>query len=105
MNYRVVLVEEARKTLLRIPSNYRKTVFNRIVRLGRDPEKQGKPLLGDLAGCRSVYAAGRYRVIFSIDKRTVIVVVVAVGMRKEGDKKDVYKLARKIYKYFLEGGK
>lgn len=72
-------------------------IVQRIDRLGDDPEKQGKPLLGELSGYRSVRAAGqRYRVIYRIQDTSVIVVIVAVGIRKEGDKKDIYKLVQKM---------
>jgi len=77
-------------------------IVERIDRLRDDPEDQGKPLLGELKGYRSVRAAGqRYRVIFEVRDKTVIVVVVAVGIRKEGDKKDIYELARKMIRLNL----
>ncbi len=72
-------------------------IVQRIGRLGDDPEKQGKPLLGELGGYRSVRAAGqRYRVIYKIQDTSVIVLIIAIGIRKEGDKKDIYKLVRKM---------
>lgn len=40
--------------------------------------------------------AGKYRIIYKIDKKTVIVYVLAAGIRKEGDKKDIYKIAKKL---------
>jgi mRNA interferase RelE/StbE len=77
-------------------------VFKRILQLGKDPEKQGKALLGDLAGCRSIRAGGRYRVVFTVNRGRVLVVVIAVGMRKEGDQRDIYRLAKKLFRNFLE---
>ena len=77
-------------------------VVERIDRLQDDPEKQGKPLLGALSGYRSVRAAGqRFRVIFKIEDKTVVIVVIAIGLRKEGDKKDIYALARKMIRLNL----
>ncbi|MCP4622709.1 MAG: type II toxin-antitoxin system YhaV family toxin [bacterium] len=73
-----------------------RTIFDRIEQLSKEPEKQGKNLVQDLAGFRSVHAAGRYRIIFKIDKKTVIVYVLAAGIRKEGDKKDIYKITKKL---------
>ena len=61
-----------------------------------EPEKQGEKLVKDLSGFRSVHAAGRYGVLYKIDKRTVIVYVLAAGIRKEGDKKDIYEIAKKL---------
>lgn len=77
-------------------------VVERIDRLQDDPEKQGKPLLGALSGYRSVRAAGqRFRVIFKIEDKTIVIVVIAIGLRKEGDKKDIYALARKMIRLNL----
>ena len=61
-----------------------------------EPKKQGKKLVKDLSGFLSVHAAGRYRIIYKIDKPTVIVYVLAAGIRKEGDRKDIYKIAKKL---------
>ena len=71
--------------------------MERIERLQGDPEEQGKPLLGELNGYLSIRAAGRrFRVIFKVEDKTVIVVVIVVGLRKEEDKKDIHRLARKM---------
>ncbi len=72
-------------------------IVERIDRLQDDPEKQGKPLIGELSGYSSVRAAGqRFRIIFKGQDKTVIVIIVAVGLRKEGDKNNIYRLARKM---------
>jgi mRNA interferase RelE/StbE len=73
-----------------------RSILDRIQKLSDEPEKQGKKLVKDLSGFRSVHAAGRYRIIYKIDKRTVIIYVLAAGIRKEGDKKDIYKIAKKL---------
>lgn len=65
------------------------------------PEAQGKPLVGSLAGYRSIRAAGqRYRIIFKAEREKVIVYVVATGIRKEGESADIYELARKLVTVF-----
>ncbi len=62
-----------------------------------EPEKQGKPLSDELAGYRSIRAVGqRYRILYKLEEEQVIVAVVALGIRKAGDKKDVYELAKKL---------
>ena len=76
--------------------NIQHAILNRIDKLSEDPEKQGKALLRDLSGFRSIHTAGKYRVIYKIDKQTVIVYVLATGIRREGDKKDIYEIARKL---------
>jgi len=77
------------------------TILNKIEGLAIDPEKQGKGLVKELAGFSSMHASGRYRVIFKIEKDPDVVWIVAAGMRKEGDQKDIYKLAKKLLKLGL----
>ena len=74
------------------------TILRKVEGLSVDPEKQGKQLVRNLSGFRSIRAAGRYRIIFKVDKQTVIVYILAAGIRKEGEKKDIYKIARKLLK-------
>jgi len=70
---------------------------NRINKLKSEPEKQGKALVDDLAGYRSVRAVGqRYRIVYQIQEATIVVLVVGVGKRKEGDKKDIYILLKRL---------
>jgi mRNA interferase RelE/StbE len=79
-----------------------KTVAARINRLAKEPEKQGKPLLGELAGYRSLRTVGqRYRIIYRVDRGQILVLVVAVGIRKEGDKRDIYALAKRLIRLGL----
>lgn len=69
----------------------------RIRRLELDPDKQGKPLSEELAGCRSIRAVGqRYRIIYRLEEEQVSVLVVTVGRRKDGDKNDVYSIAKRL---------
>ena len=80
----------------------REKIHERIERLRVDPEKQGKPLGGELEGLRAVRAVGqRYRILYQIRRELVIVVIVAVGIRQEGGKHDVYALARKLVRLGL----
>ena len=80
----------------------RRQIVQTVSGLNENPENKGKLLMGELAGYRSLRAAGqRYRVIYKIEKEQVIVVVVAVGRRKEGDPRDIYSLARKLFEQKL----
>ena len=80
-------------------------ILDRPAELSQDPEKQGKPLLEDLKGCRSVRAVGqRYRMIYRLNPTGFRVIVVAVGLRKEGDQRDIYSLARRLVRQGLLGG-
>ncbi|HEY9595109.1 MAG TPA: type II toxin-antitoxin system RelE/ParE family toxin [Spirochaetia bacterium] len=74
---------------------YRKIV-DKIRNLKDSPEKQGRALLGPLKGLRRVVAAGRYRVLYRVEKEQVTVHVVAAGIRREGDKRDIYEIAQKL---------
>ncbi len=55
-----------------------------------EPHKSGKPLGGDLAGCRRM-RVGDMRIIYQVDLRARPVVILAVGPRRW---EEVYKLAR-----------
>ena len=70
--------------------------------LAEEPAKQGKALTGDLGGYRSLRAVGqRYRIIYRVDASKALVLIVALGIRKEGSKKDIYALARKLLRLRL----
>jgi mRNA interferase RelE/StbE len=82
----------------------RQTILKRIDGLAEDPDKQGSPLIAELFGFRSVRAVGqRYRVIYRVERDRIVVLVVAVGLRREGAKGDVYELARKLFRLRLLG--
>src|SRR5712692_4998559 len=75
----------------------RRLISQRVDQLATSPEQQGKALIGELAGFRSVRAVGqRYRIVYRVERREIVVVIVAVGRRKSGDKSDIYELARKL---------
>ena len=80
----------------------REKIRDRIDGLAEEPEKQGKPLTGELAGFRSLRAVGqRYRIIYRIEEGKILVLVMAMGIRKEGSGKDIYALARKLLRLRL----
>lgn len=83
-----------------------RALHDRAGALDHDPEKQGKPLLGELTGFRSLKAVGtRYRIVYHVERREVVVAVAAVGLPKDGDKHDVYALAKKLLKQGLLRGR
>jgi len=98
MKYTVRLTLQAKTMLAAITDKRIQTrLADRMEKLCEDPEKQGKALLSSLSGYRSIRAIGqRYRIIYTIDKNIITVLVVAVGIRKEKDKKDIYELARRL---------
>lgn len=115
MTYRVEFSEDADGDLEDISDNrVRTTIIKRAFELRDEPEKQGKPLTGDLKGLHSVRAVGqRYRIVYRIRVLEVkptptkgqeknvaptvdrVVTVVVVGIRKDGSKHDAYEIARK----------
>ena len=70
-----------------------------ILGLAYQPDQQGKALTGDLKGLRSLRAMGqRYRILYVLQVDHFKATVVLVGIRKEGDRKDVYAIAKKLAK-------
>src|SRR5258708_35848637 len=98
MNWRVEFTKPALKQQQNITDRrVRDILFERAEELANDPEIQGKPLRGELSGFRSVRAfRQRYRLIYKVEREKVVVVVIAVGIRKEGDRADIYQIAVKL---------
>jgi len=83
-------------------SRISRKLVERIDALADEPEKAGKPLLKELSGYRSIRAAGqRYRIIYAVERSRSTVSVVALGIRREGDRSDIYNLARKLVRLGL----
>ena len=103
MIYRVLLTATAVKMLGKISDlRVRKQIIERIEGLSKEAEKQGKPLGSELAGYRSIRAAGqRYRIIYQVERGEVRVLVIAVGIRREGSRVDVYRLAQRLIRLGL----
>jgi mRNA interferase RelE/StbE len=97
LKYKILITDTCLALIEKIPDKkIRRTILNRIEGLSDEPDKQGKMLVKDLSGFRSIHAAGRYRIIYKIDKQTVIIYILAAGIRKQGDKKDIYEIAKKL---------
>lgn len=94
----VSLARNAKKQLAAIKDQrVQEGLRTSLRRLEYEPELQGKPMTDELVGYRSVRAVGqRYRIIYRVEGERVTVLVVALGIRKEGDKKDVYELTKKL---------
>lgn len=103
MKWQILLTPTALKLLSDISDRrIREKIGVVIDRLTEDPEKQGKALVGELAGFRSIRAVGqRYRIIYQIRDNDIVVVIVAVGIRRDGAKDDIYTLAKKLFRLRL----
>lgn len=98
MKWEIKLTAPALRQLADIKDvRVRRQISKRIEALAYEPDRLGKPLTDDLEGYYSVRAVGqRYRIIYKLEEERVLVIVVTVGIRKEGDKKDAYELAKKL---------
>ena len=92
IEYRIELTLLALEMLAEVnDQRHREGLTNRIEKLRSEPEKQGKPLGDILKGYRSVRAVGqRYRIIYKVDRNLVVVLVVGVGLRRQGNRSDIY---------------
>ena len=97
MKYKILISDTCLSLVAKIPDKkIRRAILNRIERLSNEPDKQGKMLVQDLSGFRSIGTDGRYRIIYKIDMQIVVIYVLAAGIKKQGDKKDIYKIAKKL---------
>lgn len=97
--YKIKITKIAAANLQQIEKTAQIQIIIKIEQLKDEPILIGKPLKGPLKEYRSVRAAGqRYRVIYKVLEDEIIVIVVAVGIRKDGDKKDIYELMKKYIK-------
>ncbi len=98
MGYQIEITPTALEALEKITDRRtRSAIMRRIDTLSEEPEKQGKPLRGWLSGLLSTRAAGqRYRIVYKIDLDKQRVLVYIVGIRREGNRRDVYSLAERL---------
>ncbi len=96
--YEVLLTKQARKLFKKIKDRReQQLLLAKLEKLKYNPNIQGKALVKQLSGYRSVRAVGqRYRIVYQIQEEKVLVVVVGIGRRKEGDKNDIYSVTKKI---------
>jgi mRNA interferase RelE/StbE len=103
LTYRVDILPAAQRMVLDVADRrIQEKILERMTALANDPELQGKPLGDDLAGYRSVRAVGqRYRIVYRVERSIVTVVVVAAGIRKDGGRDDIYRVAAKLIRLGL----
>jgi mRNA interferase RelE/StbE len=84
MTWRLEFTGKASKKLLKLDSPIRKliaTFFDELIEL-EDPLIKGKALTGKLSGLWR-YRVGDFRIICQINGKTIVILVLDVGHRKE----------------------
>ena len=101
--YKIRLTQIAAEFISRLDAKAQQQVLEKIEILKEEPLKVGKPLKGNLQDYRSIRSVGqRYRIIYQVKETEIEVLVVAVGIRRDGDKKnDIYELMKKYVKIGL----
>ena len=95
MGYRVRISERAAKNLRDIGDpREQQRVYQRMLALEENPLK-GKLLANPLRSYRSL-RVGRHRVLYTVDEESGIVAIALIGMRKEKDRGDVYRVAERL---------
>lgn len=84
MAWRIELTAAAEKSLAKLGTAPGRRVVKSLRQIAAldDPRQRGKALTGDLTGLWR-WRFGDYRVIARIEDRTVVIVVIAVGHRRE----------------------
>lgn len=93
MTWRVIYHHEVAGDLEELGRYQARAVLKAIETRIRDgePEKTGKPLSGELAGCRRV-RSGDVRIVYCVHAEVIEILIVAVGPRRNDE---VYKSALK----------
>lgn len=101
--YTIKLTQNAVDFISKLDGKSQRQIMEKIDVLKEEPLKVGKPLKGNLQDYRSIRSVGqRYRIIYQVIENEIKVIVVAVGIRREGDKKnDIYELMKKYVKIGL----
>jgi mRNA interferase RelE/StbE len=81
VNFRVLIERPALKALSKIPLDHRDRIIDAIRGLGEDPRPAGAKKLSGRDAWR--IRLGSYRVIYEINADELVILVVAVGHRKD----------------------
>lgn len=100
--YSLKLTNIAAEFIKKLDKKTQSQIIEKIELLKENPLEIGKQLKGNLKDYRSIRSVGqRYRIIYKVCETEVIVVIAAIGIRKDGDKKDIYELMKKYVKIGL----
>jgi mRNA interferase RelE/StbE len=84
-SYGILFTKEAKRSFEKLDPSIAKIIGKAIESLAVNPAK-GKPLAYDLAGLRSLRTFD-YRIIYRIKGKELLIIVIALGHRKEIYKK------------------
>jgi mRNA interferase RelE/StbE len=85
LNYSIQWQEEAISDLKKLDRQTQKKIIARVKDyLSKDPLSLGKPLQGIFKGLYR-YRYGSYRIIYAIDRKSVLILILRIA-----DRKDVY---------------
>lgn len=93
MSYEVIIKPSAEKSIDDLPRRVRETVLEELEELSRNPRKPGtKPLHHNLKGLWKD-RVGDCRIAYKIEENRLIVLVAAVG-----DRKEIYRILERMRK-------
>ena len=83
--YKLEISQTAERQLRKLPPDDQRRVVKAVLALGEDPMRKGSR---KLTGYDDVFRirVGRYRVVYSVFRRTLVIIFLKVG-----DRKDVYR--------------
>lgn len=81
-SYEIEITRTAEKQLKQLPPQDQRRVVQAVLLLADDPFPQGSR---KLSGYEDVFRirVGRYRILYSVSKKTLIIVVLKIGHRKD----------------------
>ena len=81
VNYKIQIKSSAKKELAKLPKKDLQKVVNKILSLSSNPRPAGCEKLSTEEKYR--LRQGNYRIIYSVEDKQVVVVVVKIGHRKD----------------------
>lgn len=83
MRYTIKVLKRAERYLAALPKKDLKKIARRIDALADDPRPSGAKLLkGSLSG-HYLIRSGDYRIVYKIENKILVIVIVSIGHRKE----------------------
>jgi mRNA interferase RelE/StbE len=88
--YRVRFADDTKKEFRRVGHAASADILTAVQKkLTTKPEEYGEPLARELVGYRKL-PVGQWRVVYYVEEGEVLVLVLAVGKRAEGDNENIY---------------